>query len=66
MPGAVSHTPANCSAFAYGKGFSSTPSSTLKTTVLAPTAAVKVMRVMAANIGARTNLRKTCLDRFAK
>src|SRR5215472_15864775 len=60
MPGAVSRTPANCSALAYGKGFRSTPSKTLKTTVLAPTAAAKVTKVMTANIGARVNLRKTC------
>ena len=60
MPGAVSQTPTNWSEPGYGKGFKSTPSSTLKTTVFAPTPAAKVIRVMTVNIGARTNRRKTC------
>src|SRR5215467_12514903 len=60
MPGAVRWSDANCSALGYGKGFRSTPSRTLKTTVLAPTAAARVTRVMTANIGARVSLRKTC------
>src|SRR5919108_3490757 len=60
MPGADSRTLANCSPPGYGKGFRSTPSKTLKTTVLTPTAAAKVTSVMTANIGARVNLRETC------
>src|SRR5215469_2802316 len=66
MPGAVRRSPANCPAFGYGKGFRSTASRTLKTTVLAPTAAAKVTRVMAANIGARVNLRETCRSWFVR
>ena len=45
-----------------GSGRRRTPSRTLKTTVLAPTPAARVIKVTAVNIGARANLRKTCLS----
>ncbi len=43
-PWAVCQTPINCSGCGYGSGFRSTPSTTLKITVLAPTPAASVTR----------------------
>src|SRR5712671_428205 len=63
-PGAVCHTPTSSSECAYGKGFSSTPSRTLNTTVFAPTPAASVISVITVNIGARPSLRKTCRNWF--
>src|SRR5690242_1845184 len=50
----------------YGRGLRRTPSRTLKTTVLAPTPAASVMSVMTVNMGARPNLRRTCLSSLLK
>src|SRR6266403_1203477 len=63
-PGAVCHTPTSSSECEYGKGFSSTPSRTLNTTVFAPTPAASVISVITVNIGARPSLRKTCRNWF--
>src|SRR5712671_7459981 len=63
-PGAVCHTPTSSSECAYGKGFSSTPSKTLNTTVFAPTPAASVISVITVNIGARPSLRRTWRNWF--
>src|SRR6267154_3890547 len=63
-PGAVCHTPTSSSECGYGKGFSSTPSKTLNTTVFAPTPAASVISVITVNIGARPSLRRTWRNWF--
>src|SRR6267142_1999214 len=64
IPGAVCHTPTSSSECEYGKGFNSTPSKTLNTTVFAPTPAASVISVSTVNIGARPSLRRTWRNWF--
>ena len=63
IPAAVCQTPINCSGCGYASGFSSTPSTTLKITVLAPMPIASVMSVIALNTGARRNLLMICRSR---
>src|ERR1700743_3878694 len=65
-PGAVCHTPTNDSGCGYGNGFRSTPSTTLKTAVLAPMPAVNVKSVTMVNAGVRQSLRRISRNSLKK
>jgi hypothetical protein len=60
-PAAVCHTPTRRLGSAKGSGFNRMPSMTLKIAVFAPMPMASVISVMAVNIGARINRRRTCL-----
>src|SRR6185437_9174801 len=62
IPGAAWASVINSSGCGYGKGFSSTPSTTLKTAVLAPMPRANVRMATEVNIGERISLRRTCLS----
>ena len=57
-PGAVCHSATSCPACGYGRGFSSTPSITLKIAVLAPMPMASVTSEMAVNMGDRASRRR--------
>src|ERR1700676_4753072 len=59
-PGAVCHNAINRSGCGYGRGFSSTPSITLKIAAFAPIPIASVTSEIAVNMGERASRRKVC------
>jgi len=58
VPGAVCRTATSSSDFGYGRGFSNTLLTTLKTAVLAPMPMASVSRATAVNVGLRRSARR--------